>query len=367
MKDKSLQNEDLLDFNYEFFSSKEKEETEPSSSSSKSLPTNADEHKENVLRENSTLVPLEKIEEVEEVDEDLKFISNKENILENISQNKTVLKLQNIVNSPKSEYYIPILLQNLKGNLSSLILGKYSNYFISDLIKNANKKQKIDIILEIKGQIQELSNNQFGSHPIQTLVETASSKEEICLIISAVSKKQAFFSMSINPYGTFVIQKILTFINENFRNKVNQLILENFVSLSLNTHGACVVKKFIQNCENRQTQFFMCQIAFNNFILLCKNQFGNYVIQDLFKKTLNIPELNIIFRNYITANFIILSLDPFGYFIVDFYLKMISIQEIKMILMNINKCQSSLSLLSSNKLGTNILSKIYQRIKEQNP
>ena len=45
-----------------------------------------------------------------------------------------------------------LVLSNLKGHYASLISGKHSNYFMTDLIKMATKKQKIVLLRETQSQ-----------------------------------------------------------------------------------------------------------------------------------------------------------------------------------------------------------------------
>ena len=85
-----------------------------------------------------------------------------------------------------------MVISNLKGHFANLIIGKHSNYFMTDLIKKATKKQKILILREVYSQIGRLAINEYGTHPIQTFVERASSKEEITMIINSIAKKIHF-------------------------------------------------------------------------------------------------------------------------------------------------------------------------------
>ena len=85
------------------------------------------------------------------------------------------------------------LLNNLKGTFASLIVGKHSNYYISDLIRKCTKKQKLSILREIYSQIDKLAINEYGTHPIQTFVEHASSKDELIMLITSKAQTSSFF------------------------------------------------------------------------------------------------------------------------------------------------------------------------------
>ena len=164
--------------------------------------------------------------------------------------------------------------------------------------------------------------------------------------------------------------------------QVEQLLLEKFIQLSLNVHGACVLKKFIFCCEHGNLLLAISNIIFNNFMLICKNSYGNYVIQELMNKVfrnlnkqnkpqfdlglgLNMPMINYTLRNIIFVNFISLSVDPFGYFIAEYFIKIISKEEAQKILMNLLQNQTTFFNFSNMKLGRQILGKLYQKINNQ--
>ena len=123
-------------------------------------------------------------------------------------------------------------------------MGKQTNYYISDLIKQSTKKQKLLILSEIYEDIKKLSINDYGTHPIQTFIERASSKEEISLITNSISNQNTFIKLSTDKNGTYVVQKILLFFNEQFRPIINTLILNNILTLSVDMSGVRVVQKF---------------------------------------------------------------------------------------------------------------------------
>ena len=117
---------------------------------------------------------------------------DKEYLLNALSLNKKTLFLQKKLMNDLSAKDLNMVISNLKGHFANLIIGKHSNYFMTDLIKKATKKQKILILREVYSQIGRLAINEYGTHPIQTFVERASSKEEITMIINSIAKKIHF-------------------------------------------------------------------------------------------------------------------------------------------------------------------------------
>ena len=231
------------------------------------------------------------------------------------SFNKNSIYYQKIFSQiPLSIPFLDLIIQKLQGNFSNLMQGNNSNYFISDLIKKCTKKQKIIILNEIFNNIVNLSLNEYSNHCIQTLIEKASSKEEIILIINSLShNKEKVLDICKNEYGSFVIQKILTYFNENYRYKINEIILKNLYELCIDMYGVCVVKKFINNTNNQIYCNILIKNIFINFYKIAKNNYGNYAIQNLidkFYKNENFMNylLNLIFYNNIN-NFLDISIN----------------------------------------------------------
>ena len=279
-----------------------------------------------------------------------------------ISKNNT-LTLQNFDIKNFNQTYefslneINLLISNLKGHFFHLMMGKNSNYFISNLIINAAKKQKLYILSEIYNQIDILAINDYGSHPLQTLIEKASSKDEIIMIINGITAKNKLIEISKNQNGTYVIQKIISYFNENYRTKINKIIFKHFVDLCYNMNGVYVIKKFINNCENEQILLSLLSLFIKNFLNISENQFGNFAIQVFIDKISKKEKYFSILHQTITFNFIRLSINKFGSRVIECFIDKIN---------NRNKLQLFHYLLEtgyhsqiiSNKYGKYVIYKL---------
>lgn len=148
-------------------------------------------------------------------EESISHFSDKEYLLNALSMNRKTLLLQKKLMNDLNAKDLNLVLTNLKGHYANLIIGKHSNYFMTDLIKKATKKQKIVLLRKVYSQISKLAINEYGTHPIQTFVERASSKEEITMIINSIAKKNSFVNVCTNANGTLVIQKIHSLMNHS--------------------------------------------------------------------------------------------------------------------------------------------------------
>jgi hypothetical protein len=235
--------------------------------------------------------------------------------------------------------------------------GKNSNYIMSELIQNASKKQKLIILSEIYNQIDILAINEYGSHPLQTLIEKASSKDEIIMIINAISSRNKLIKIAKNSNGTYVIQKIISYFNENYRNKINKIILKHFTELCYNMYGVCVIKKFINTCENEQILFSLFSLFIKNFVNISENQFGNYAIQIFIEKISNKEKLFFVFEQTITFNFIRLSINRFGSRVIECFIEKLNRRK-KMQLFNCILEMGYLNQILTNKYGKYVIYKL---------
>ena len=260
---------------------------------------------------------------------------------------------------------IDSILQKLKGHFFQLMTGKNSNYFISNIIINATKKQKLIILSEIYPQIDTLSISEYGSHPLQNLIEKASSKDEIIMIINAITAKNKFIEIAKDVNGTYVIQKIISYFNENFRTKVNQIILNNIVELCNDMFGVCVIKKFINNCQNQECIYFLLVTFINNFVNISENQFGNYAIQIFIDKIALNEKMLSVLEQQIFLNFLRLSVHRFGSRVIENYIEKLRKKKKRKIL-SILWDKGYIFQLIINKYGKYVISKLLYGFNSEN-
>ena len=300
--------------------------------------------------------------------ENIKFEEHQTQKLENIKkENKNLKKnfnleekyMKNLLNKTQlTVSQIEELIPKLKGRFFNLMNGKNSNYIMSELIQNASKKQKLIILSEIYNQIDILAINEYGSHPLQALIEKASSKDEIIMIINAVSSKNKLIKIAKNSNGTYVVQKIISYFNENYRNKINKIIIKHFTELCYNMYGVCVIKKFINTCENEQILLSLLSLFMKNIINISENQFGNYAIQIFIEKISKKEKLFSLFEQYIIFNFIRLSINRFGSRVIECFIEKLNRRK-KIQLFNCLLETGYLNQIIINKYGKYVIYKLF--------
>jgi hypothetical protein len=251
-------------------------------------------------------------------DKETKF--TRENILLSFKSQKLTKQLQkNLVGISKE--MINKIINELSGIFRECIKNKNGNYFCSNLIKICNKAQRYSILKELSNTLSEDCIDQYGTHPIQNLIEIASSEEEFKLILSSFNDLNEVIMPSLNKYGTYVIQKIIIHIPEEIRMYFN-LIFVNFICvLSRDIYGVLAVKQFIYYSKNKNIINTFTNSIFNNFISICENKYGNYLIQYLLEIWWNKKEGECL-KKYILSKFQILSENEYSSHICNLYTKL---------------------------------------------
>ncbi len=85
--------------------------------------------------------------------------------------------------------------------------------------------------------------NNSGTHSLQSLIEIINMPGEEDLVKEAV--RDSILTLSYDINGTHVIQKVLSSIDENNRESINKILLNNIDKLIYDSNGICVVSKYI--------------------------------------------------------------------------------------------------------------------------
>ena len=285
------------------------------------------------------------------------FQLTKKAILTSLKNQKTTIILQKIIMEAKDEM-IESIVNELKGEYRNIISDKNGNYFCNDLFRICNQEQRIKILSELYQTLSDDAVDNFASHPIQTLVDFASCEEEYKLILYSFNDYNKLLSASLDPNGSYVIQKIILRIPERFRADFN-LIFVSFISfVSTQKFGIVAVKKFISSTKNEQITAQILNIIRTNFMNLARDKYGNYLIQYLLEKWGKYPEGNEI-KELIIKNFKILSQIKYSSFICESFIKnMTNEEKIKLIQsLDLNELKNQNNAYQTkimNMLGINI-------------
>ena len=203
----------------------------------------------------------------------------------------TLLCEKNGINQIKSllkseEYNIDlirkiILTLNKENGLFKVFTNIYGNYFIQDLFKKMNN-DLIQLTIDlISSEFVNISKTPSGTHCLQELLNYINDSEKEISIIKSIKYKEK--EMAFDKYATYVLKKIILIIPDTKRVRLNNAIIDNTKELSLNSNSVFILKQFIATNTIQENKNKIINALKKNFLLISQNPFGNYVIQYIFE------------------------------------------------------------------------------------
>jgi hypothetical protein len=192
--------------------------------------------------------------------------------------------------------------------LKDLIIDPYANYFCRRFFTYLNQKDRNEYLNSIKDSLVELSCNIIGTYPIQGIIEFIGSKTEKQLVINSI--KNYIYKLAFDPYGSHVIEKIISCFEEDLSYFIYDFIINNFINLAYNSNGICLVKKMIIFIHKQKYHQQIKKIIQENSFNLIKHPYGNYVFQVLINNwnEKEVFEIFNLFKNQLST----LSLEKYA-------------------------------------------------------
>ena len=276
------------------------------------------------------------------------------------NQRSTIILQKSLMEISKDT--IDLIIKEMSGTFSENIKNKNGNYFCSDLFKVCDKNQRIIILEELKNTLSDDCIDEYGTHPIQNLVELASSEEEYKLILFSFKDYNKILNASLNPNGSYVIQKIIVHIPEQLRLDFNAILIKYLSVLAMDMYGVCTVKKFIGYTKNELHKKQILNIILTNFISISENQYGNYLIQYILEYWWDSKE-GLFLKKICISKFHILALNHFSSYICDLFIKLSSVEDKEILMSSLIK-NNTIALLNNNH-GNFIKNKLMNSLKFQ--
>jgi hypothetical protein len=171
--------------------------------------------------------------------------------------------------------------------LPDLIQDPYGNYFIQKLYPLLNVEEKLNFLFDIQNDILPISYNNIGNYSLQCLIENFNTDYEIESFCSALKDNETLMKMIMDNSSIHVLEKILMFVPENKILFIFQFVIDNFMLLSTNQNGLCIVKKIIMTGKSYFTQMKIQNLIMMNFNYLVLHTFGNHTIQAVLEVKFN--------------------------------------------------------------------------------
>ena len=146
----------------------------------------------------------------------------------------------NTKNYDKLIYFINII----NNNLSLIITDQFGNYIIRHIILNLNHSINNMIVQNIVNNLVFYSNQKYSSNVVENCLDNNYIKD---YIINELTKQYIFNSIFLNEYGNYVIQKALSFADEEKKAILFQYIIQVSSQLQTLPFGPKLLSKLLIN------------------------------------------------------------------------------------------------------------------------
>ena len=232
-----------------------------------------------------------------------------------IKNHKGSKLFQKYFKSFQSDEIIHLLYLEVCPNLDEFITDPYANYFCKRFFSFLNQKDRIDFLKKIEKSIISYSCDSIGTYPIQTIIESLISKLEKNIIISSI--KDHIEVLIYDPFGCHVLEKILTFIEEEYISFIYSYIYDNFLKLAYNSNGICTIKKLLALTQEHYLHNKIKIIIINNSYDLIQHPYGNFVIQGIVESWRDYRDIIILYKN----KFFELSLEKYASNVIERFIE----------------------------------------------
>ena len=233
-------------------------------------------------------------------------------------------------------------------HIEDVLCDFYANYFLQKLLPYCTLQHRLLLYKYIKPIFISIASDKCGNHSLQSLIILQNSLEEEKIIKECIEDNISKLSFGAN--SSHVIQKVIKAIKESNRDYINSFVIGNLISLSLDSHGICIVKEFIDNTDN------ICYLkAVVSIFELEIPKYGNFGIQEAIK-IYGIKHCRGIITK-ITEHVVDYSLFKFSSNVIDFIIDFLFKNDYESYIQTISVLFSAenLGIMLKNKYATYVI------------
>ena len=214
-----------------------------------------------------------------------------------------------------SDEIIHLLFIELSKNLYEFMTNPYSNYFFKKFFVCLSLDDRIYLLKKIEKQMVQLSIDEIGTYPIQTMIEFSNNKIEKIIILSAL--KNHIEKLIYNPYGSYVVEKLISCMPENDITFIFIYLLNNFSLLAFNSNSICVIKKLLTLNLSKEIHEIIKKNVIQNYNKYILHPCGNFVIQTIVEHWKDYLDIINLYIN----NFFNLSLEKYASNVIERFIE----------------------------------------------
>ncbi|KAL1204217.1 putative pumilio [Cardamine amara subsp. amara] len=208
-----------------------------------------------------------------------------------------------------------IIFNEVIAHVVELMMDPFGNYLMQKLLDVCTEEQRTQIVLVATsepGQLIRISLNAYGTRVVQRLVETIRTGKQISLVKSAL--RPGFLDLIKDLNGNHVIQRCLQCLGTEDNKFIFDAATKYCTEIATHRHGCCVLQKCIAYSMRQQREKLIAEIS-RNSLLLAQDPFGNYAVQ--FVIELRIPSAVAMMLAQLKGHYVELSMQKFSSHMVE--------------------------------------------------
>ncbi|XP_010477484.1 PREDICTED: putative pumilio homolog 8, chloroplastic [Camelina sativa] len=172
-----------------------------------------------------------------------------------------------------------IIFNEVIPHVVELMMDPFGNYLMQKLLDVCNEEQRTQIILMVTsepGQLIRISLNAYGTRVVQRLVESIKTRKQITLVKSAL--RPGFLNLIRDLNGNHVIQRCLQCLSTEDNEFIFEDATKYCIDIATHRHGCCVLQKCIAYSCGQHREKLVTEIS-RNSLFLAQDPYGNYAVQ----------------------------------------------------------------------------------------
>ncbi|XP_071714958.1 putative pumilio homolog 8, chloroplastic [Rutidosis leptorrhynchoides] len=202
----------------------------------------------------------------------------------------------------------------------SMAKDQHGCRLLQKIFDDGNPKHVQIVFDEIIGHVIELMINPFGNYLMQKLLDVCNEEQRMQILMKITHEPRELVQISLNTHGTRVIQKLVETIKTRQEVKIVISALEpGFIALIKDPNGNHVIQRCLQ-CLNNEDNKFIFVAAAKFCVEIATHQHGCCVLQRCINHSTG--ELREKLVSEISKNGLLLAQDAFGNYVVQYILEL---------------------------------------------
>ncbi|KAF5444162.1 hypothetical protein F2P56_036659 [Juglans regia] len=211
-------------------------------------------------------------------------------------------------------------LAEAQGYIYLLAKDQHGCRFLQRIFDGGTPKDVQIVFNEIVNHVAELMMNPFGNYLLQKLLDVCNEEQRKQILLMVTEEPGQLVRISLDPHGTRVVQKLIETLKTSLEISLVISALEpGFLALVKDLNGNHVVQRCLQ-CLSIENNKFIFVAAARHCVDLGTHQHGCCVLQRCISHSTGELQENLVAE--ISANGLLLAQDAYGNYVVQFILEL---------------------------------------------